>query len=342
MSREATYLDCDYVSTVFSGKKVLMRVVGPVHPPNYVLVYPKYVESSEPSPWRGYLRLVPRYSPCAIYDAALRITRELNASLMKYDPYWNSTVPLLDKRKIREHFLPEVRLAEIIREARGLETYVRELVLELVDNSSARLSYIGVTGSILLKIHNEKLSDIDIVVYEPVPPEEVRQAISTLKDQGLASSLSPDDIALKAREKAESYGIPFEKAVELYKRRVELGLFKGRQFSICYVRRSPRRWERYGCRSFRFLSPIELTCEIIDNADSYSLTGRLIVNNVRILQGPDLKPSEIILYDSFFLGLFSVGERVRVKGLAAETSDGELVVLVGTHEVGGYVIPGTS
>ena len=87
------------------------------------------------------------------------------------------------------HYVPEQRLAEIIAgPADPLERETRDLAMLLARTGRLPLDVFGVSGSILLRLHNPAFSDIDLLVYGADHARRLRAVIDGLAGEGLASA----------------------------------------------------------------------------------------------------------------------------------------------------------
>ncbi|MEM2606995.1 MAG: hypothetical protein QW101_08105, partial [Ignisphaera sp.] len=166
---ERGFRDRDFIETI---EGMIFCVIGNVHPKNSVVAYLKYVPYAESSirvKWSRdgvmYGRVLPFYSAIGVQSVIEYLKRNYPHYVV-YDEYRNIELIEVEKRWIKKHYRPEERLNEILNEPKdSLEQMAKELVTKLSEESGVSLKYFGITGSILLNIHNPSISDIDIVVY---------------------------------------------------------------------------------------------------------------------------------------------------------------------------------
>lgn len=139
---------------------------------------------------------------------------------------------MIPRAYVRKYYLPEQRLQEILDAPRDpLEEEVRAFVYEIIACTGIRGEDLGVTGSILLGIHNPGFSDIDLLVYGLENALKVRAALK----EGRSARIGP--VTGEALEEwcasvVKHFPLSYEEARYFAGRRWNYGFFKGRYFSI--------------------------------------------------------------------------------------------------------------
>lgn len=133
-------------------------VVGNMHSNSFLIGYVKYCLGKN-SIWRDnlgyYDRIVNYYSPRKVYDSTPWKT---------YIPCYDSIIPVIPRSKIIKIFNPINRLNEIISMPKDQLEQLTANLSSILYSSIHRYA-LGVTGSLLIKIHNPVISDIDMIVY---------------------------------------------------------------------------------------------------------------------------------------------------------------------------------
>jgi Uncharacterized protein conserved in archaea len=165
---ERGFRDRDYIET---EEGLMFAVIGNVHPVDRVIAYLKYMRidvgiGSVNTIWfkQGvpYLRVLPLYSASNVRAVLDRYLRDRYRDYVVLDKYRNIELIEVPKNRVRIHYKPEERLQEVFKRPRdSLESLVLEMVEKLALTSEVSVSNFGVTGSILLGIHNPQYSDID-------------------------------------------------------------------------------------------------------------------------------------------------------------------------------------
>lgn len=346
------FLDRDFFET---KNEFLFCVIGNIHPPDRVISYLKYAPSSgrKRTKWRKkdtfFDRILPFYSAVGV-----SLTRDI---IERYYPdyiVWDDVlgiemieVPMED---IRKHFLPERRVEEILEDPSDkLEKETAELIRVLSDESDVPSSSFGVTGSILLKIHDVVYSDIDLIVYGKENAFAVREAVKRLINDN-TSFYRPSGRILEewARELIRVHPLSLKEAMLLRgKDKWDRLFFNKRQFSLHPVLRKDEMPEKYGDRIYRGEGLAEIRARVKNSEYSLFMPAIYEVEDVQIMKGPavnDLR--EVASFESIYTDIATEGEWIRVFGMLERVFDrrsGEEYhrIVVGTFDAGGrdYIKP---
>lgn len=300
----------------------LFCVVGEIHPKDVVAAYPKYIPGS--GPWRfqnrRYKRVMKVYSMVSLREA-LNLVRTYPVYRRKFEA-WDVTMSCVPTYRIVRHFKPEERLRQI--EKLGARDQLEQKLLELVDliSEGAGISkrFIGVTGSILLRIHNPKFSDIDLTVYGAEEATKIRETILTLKTNSILSSLPSDHIDKSVKEKLRYYPLGYNELKKFYNRIWQRGLFKGTAFSIHPERKAVT--ERYGDKLYKNTGLARVKAEIIDDSEGLFLPATYRIKIIDWIEGHIRKDvEELTSFDGFLSSTLKVGDRIEVKAKLEEVYD---------------------
>lgn len=319
------YKDRDFIKT---RNNLIFCVVGYVHPKDRVLAYLKYTPSSD-GPWGGKDQ---KYSRSMSHYSASEVQKNINwlkENYPKYVAYLNelgfemSSIP---KDEISKHYVPSERLEEILSSGPTdtLEESVETLVSLISQTSGVPIQNFGVTGSILLKIHNTSFSDLDISVYGRMNSEKVKAAVERLfKDpKSVTNKLQGNHLEKWCREKAETYPISQSESRRFYSRRWNYGIFNDTYFSVHPTRSDNEVIEEYGDESYRGLGIISVEASISRVIENLYNPYRYKVEDVKNKNGEAIPAvDEIISFEGFYGGIPENGERVIAKGKLEEVID---------------------
>ncbi len=312
------YRNRDYIETV---EGLLFTVVGDVHPVDRVLAYLKYVPNRKGA-WGFETR---RYDRALKYYSTLHVKGTFDYLEEFYPQYlYNSetqhllisAVPLYS---IRVHYCPESRLSDLLG-AEHLDPLERKAVrlLETVSKQSrVDPKQFGITGSILVDIHNPAFSDIDLTVYGKENSLKVKTAVLDMLHSGNPSLRSFDEAAVKKWVTSRAWLYPLDRSeVErIYRRHWNRGIFEGTDFSIHPGRVETEIGETYGDRIYSPEGIVDAEAIIDDARESVFMPGTYRIGSVRILNGPSVADiKEIATYEGFYCDIASLGERVQARG----------------------------
>jgi predicted nucleotidyltransferase len=350
------FRDRDFVE---SAEGMIFCVIGNVHPVDRVLAYLKYIphfSSNIRTKWSRdgvmYGRILPYYSAIGVKHT-MDYLKKHHPEYIAYDNYRSIELVEVPRSKVKTHFKPEERLREVLSSPRDeLERLALELVEELSDETQVGLDSFGITGSILLKMHSLKYSDIDLVVYGQRNSWIVRDALKELLLNGKKPHISlPKGEVLEewSREIISHHELSLEEAMTLYSKcKWNRAIYKGRPFSIHPVKLESEVGERWEDKIHRPLGLVKVKARVTDASESIFMPAVYAVDSVKVLEGPSPpRPvTRIVSYEGLYIDLAEPGEEVVAYGKLEEVEDlrlGETYcqVTIGTFDAGGkdYIKP---
>src|SRR3990172_5065175 len=161
------------------------------------------------------------------------------------DPVQGLTFSFIPTHRVRKYFAPAERLSELLTDPRDpLEKDVSELVEILAQSSGLSPQALGITGSILLGMHNPTFSDVDLTVYGRAQALALRSALDRLKDTRF-QELDQGRRQQRRTETAVRFGLAPEDVAYLDARRWNYFLFRGRYVSVHPTREDGEILEEY-------------------------------------------------------------------------------------------------
>ncbi|RLG77941.1 MAG: hypothetical protein DRO12_00680 [Thermoprotei archaeon] len=303
---------------------VVYVVLGNYHPVQMVYLYAKYIPTKKPSYW---CREGGVCFERVLKDYSVEEVRRISMQRWCYDSFYGGSVPCIPINEVVVHLKPQEGVERLLHTTRDtLERDALQLILLLKDLSSLPLQSFGITGSILLSIHNTVLSDIDLVVYGCKEAQTLVQIINNSKE---FIELTPSEQFSRAHRIAVLLHIDFELAKLLY-RKWKRFRWKNRIVSFIPVNTEWWNRERFvvknrGCIEIKGYVPPEQCTALMYPSETW-----MYVGNREFL---------IRSYENVFSPILYEGGEIEVRGLLQETSEEFEVVSVGTSECGGYVRP---
>jgi predicted nucleotidyltransferase len=338
------FRDRDFIET---PEGFFFCVVDGIHPKNRVIAYLKYIPDKT-GKWgrdeRRFKRVLKNYTIPALSETLVSLRKEHPEYLFKSRPF-GVQMSGIPSRRIHRHFLPEVRLRSLFKdnELDCLEEKLIVLVELLSQRSGVKKREFGVTGSILLDIHQTQFSDIDILVYGRQSSLQLKSALLSIYDDipSEVSKLSNQHLEEWCRSKVGLYPLSFEEAARLYRRRWNRGLFQSTLFSVHPVLVESELPESYGDRWFKPQGFVTIEARVTSNHAAMFLPCTYSVDEVQVLEGikvDDLQ--EVCSYQGIYSDLFTVGERMAAKGKLEHVRDKRTGqechrLLIGGPEAGG-------
>jgi predicted nucleotidyltransferase len=319
--------DRDFVETT---EGLFFCLVGYVHPPGRYVAYLKYTPAGAGKWARGevaYRRELPYYH--------VRHVRQTLDWLESEHPRYLWTDPATGLRfshvpvdAVARYYMPERRLAEIVAgPGDPLERETRGLVTLLTDAAGLPLEGLGISGSILLGLHNPAFSDIDLLIYGADRVRRLRAMIDRLAGEGLVPL--PDDRRAEWRaETSVRFGLDGDTVAHLESRRWHYRLFHGRYVSLHPTRANHEIREAYGDRRYTPMGRATVEARVTDASEAVFLPAVYRVADVRWLEGGPGPLEEIVAFEGLYGGAADEGEQVLVTGhLEAEHAGGRRLIV---------------
>jgi len=340
------FRDRDYFEDV---NGFIFSVIGNVHPTDRVISYLKYVPSDiKGSIWRKgdviYKRILKYYSASYVENTIHDFLKKHTPDYVVYDEVLGLEMIEVPHNSVSKHYIPEERIKEILLNPKDeLEKLLADLVNIILSHTGISKGSCGVTGSILLKIHNVEKSDIDLTIYGIKNSRRVRHFLYEIlnnSDLGF-SRLYGDILDDYARRLSLIHPLTFEEAKRYYLEIWNRGLYKGRFFSIHPVLTEDEIPERYGDRIFRSMGLIKIKARIIDDTYSMFMPAIYYIDDVEVVSGPKVDDIiEICSYEGLYSDIAHKDDEIIAYGKLEKVLDKKrgkeyYRVLIGSFEAGG-------
>ena len=334
------FRDRDFIQT---SEGFFFCVVSSLHPRERVISYIKYVPSAS-GIWGNdenrFSRILQKYTIPNLLQTFNYLEQNYPHYLF-HSPVDDITVTAVPRQNIKQHFKPEEKLSQL-RQATHPDSLQKKLIrfTKFLEKTSgiAETSF-GVTGSILLDIHQPKFSDIDVTVYGTKDSWTLQKALTENHSSMLPlRRLTGEALKDWSLKKAENYPLTAEEATKLYGRKWNLGIFEDRWVSIHPVKVETEVNEEYGEQFYHQCGQVTIQAVIEDNTDSIFLPAVYKIRDANVVDGaPPENITEVVSYESLYDSLAENGETVQAKGKLERvtekgTSNEHYRVLVGSAE----------
>ncbi len=309
--------DRDFLST---KEGFLFCVVGPHHPDDRIIGYLKYVPDSE-GMWQRRNKRFKRVMKAYTIPSLLRTFDVLKDSYPQYlffSSVFSITITAVPKEFIVNHFRPEEKLGELFEEFNldALQENVVRFVSLLSKLSGVPPDHFGVTGSILLDIHNPTFSDMDITVYGVANSHAVREALTKAYLAGDSNIKRFEGEKLKKwyLSKTHDHPVSLAEANQIYERKWNIGTFHGTLFSVHPVMLEKEVTEKYGDKTYRPDGPITMSAIVTDSRYSIFLPALYKVGRVDSNKELGIEIEEVVTYEGLYDSLAEKGDVIEVRG----------------------------
>jgi len=319
-------------------------VVGPFHPSDRVISYLKYVPAKFGVWGKGkkrFERVMQSYTIPSLLETFSFLERSYPHYLFYSTPY-NIAMTAVPREYVAKHFKPEEKLAMLLQ-ASTLDPLQKKLIRFtsfLAEASDVSSEFFGVTGSILLDIHQPEFSDIDVTVYSLKNSLAVKDALTEAYSVSSSAVKRFKGSSLKVwcRSKARRYPLTPDEAMTIYERKWNLGFFEGTPFSIHPVKLEQEVSEEYGDKTYSPVGHATIRAVVYENVDRLFLPSVYRLREVEVLEGPQVTDiKEAVSYESLYDNLAEIGESIAVRGklewvMDKKTGREYFRILVGSSE----------
>ena len=305
--------DRDFIETVDG---LFFCLVGYVHPPQRYTAYLKYTPASAGRWARGgvaYHRELPYYHVRHV-RRTLEWLETAHPEYLWTDPATGLRFSHVPAESVARYYVPERRLAEIVASPTdALEREARDLAMLLGRAAGLPPDAFGISGSILLGLHNPAFSDIDLLVYGADNTRRLRAVIDDLAREGL-TPLPEERRAQWRADTAARFGLEPDAVTDLEARRWHYRLFRGRYVSLHPTRADREIGEAHGDRLWTSLGRAVAEARVIDAGEALFLPAVYRVADVRWLEGEPGPLDEVVAFEGLYCSAAERGERIRVTG----------------------------
>ena len=292
---------------------VLFDVKGLVHPPGRVVAFPRFVPDVEGDRGRGELVYRKVYALSARYE----LLEKRFPQYLVEDAVFGERLCEVLLKDVRSHYRPNERLRELrsTKELDILEREALDFVTLLKESASVLWKALGISGSILAKMHTTS-SDIDPIVYGEQNCRRVWSALKLLhkKKQSSVRVYGKEDLRSLFDFRSKDTRVGFEDFVRTESRKVLQGKYHDRDYFIRCVKGWNEVEERYGDVHYSNVGYSTIEATVVDVSESIFTPCKYKIGRVRVLRGEEKPVSEIVSFRGRFCEQAENGEAVVAQG----------------------------
>ena len=297
-----------------SVDNIVFDVKGLVHPPERVVAFIRYVPDPNGNRERDGVRYSKYYSLSKRYD----ILKQEYPKYLVQDPIFNTLLCEVQSGDIKHHYQPAKGLQNL-RNRKNLdktETIALEFMEILQENANMSWNNLGISGSILVKLH-EPSSDIDLIVYG-TKTAHIVQSIMRMMLKNKNSPFKAYNLE-GLRElydfRSKDTRVSFEDFVRTDSRKISHGKFKEKHFFIRFVKNLNEIREQYGSIIYKPEGKVKIRATIADDSEALFTPCRYELSNVKIINRSKVEPlEEIVSFRGRFCEQAKTGENVIAEG----------------------------
>ena len=330
----------DFVET---SEGLIFDVKGLVHPPNRIVAFVRYFPDEKGSRERGRSTYDKVYS----FSDRYRLLKEKYPQYLVHDPMFDETMCEVPVDRVKKRYGPiaKLRLLENSRDLDPLESKTLRLTAFLRERSNIPKDKIGVTGSILVCLHNVN-SDIDVVVYGSTNCRKVNMMLKqVLNDLNSPfEAYSSNDLKRLFDFRSKDTAISFENFVRTESKKAFQGKFMDTDYFVRFVKDWDESDEKYGDVQYEALGQAKVKATVMDDSESIFTPCRYRLENVKPVNGWKSCPvSEIVSFRGRFCEQAKSGELVEAQGKVEKvtylkTNQAHFRLLIGNN-FSDYMVP---
>ena len=300
---------------------VVFDVKGLVHPPDKIVAFPRFSPSTEGTR-RGKDTL---YGKVYSLSDRFKYLQKNYPDLIVFDTVFGETMCEVPVMQIAEHYQPSKKLTQLrkSRNLSALENKALQLATTLKTRADIPWSSIGISGSIMAGLTNEK-SDIDPLVYGEKNCRKAYAALTNLLKVA-NSGFKPynrKELQMLFDFRSKDTQMSFDDFVLVESRKAFQGMFIGTDYFIRFVKNWNETREHYGDMRYTNSGYVRVYANIVDSSDSLFTPCTYKLKNVIVIEGPKPVPiEEIVSFRGRFCEQASIGEKVEAQGKLEHVAD---------------------
>lgn len=303
-------MEGDFIETWDGG---IYDVKGYVHPPGKVVAFIKYAPSRRAERFKngvGYERIY-------ALESRLSYLQRFKPQYLIFDEVFGRVMVEVPLSDVKEHYLPEAKLQALRRREflDRVEADALDLIRKVKETSGVSWFDMGVSGSILLDMHND-LSDVDLVIYGKENCLKAYEALLAMRERGLTRAYQGRLLEKLHEVRSMENPTAFELFKALEGGKVLEGTYGKREYFVRMLKRPEECGETYGDRRYRRIEEAHVQGVVVDDGESIFTPCRYVVELEKPARGA--KQIAITSFRGRFTELARVGEAVEAHGVLEE------------------------
>ena len=327
-------------------------IIGYDHPRDRAIAYLKYAPA-EKGKWNlkniPLKRMIPHYSATSVENTYKFL--EKYPVYIYNDELNNIKITAVPKSLIKNYYETRKKLQNILNKDNidNLQQKLIELAQFLSDHSGIALENMGVTGSILIDIHNPSFSDIDMTIHGLKNSKKIEKLlIEEFSRKGrIAKFKNNKELMEWVSRKSSQFKFEKKIAEKLVSRQWNFGYFDDTRFSIHPIKQDKKIINNYGNERITPLGLLKIRGVILNSDESYFLPAIYELTDVEILEGNNVEEIKLIIsYEGLYRNIAHKDEIIEAFGKLEKvyefnSSKSYYRLLIGSFEAQSmdYIIP---
>ena len=320
--------DRDFLET---EEGMFFCVAGYLHPPDRITGYLKYTPVTE-GKWKkgniAFRRELPYYHVFSV-SKTIEYLKDHYPQYVHYCPVRQIEMSMVPRSCIKSYYEPEKRLLQLVSSPRDeLEMKVASFAQDIKE-SGIPLRFLGITGSILIGLHNISFSDIDLIVYGKENALTLKNCLKNLEN---VISLKNERKEEWISHKMEIFNLTRKDAELFAERKWNYGFYKDTYFSVHPTRTDSEITEEYGDYQYTGRGAVTVKAVITESSESMFLPAKYKIDIIEVTKGINVFIGEIVSYEGVYCDVFEEGEKIEARG-KLEQVNGKHRLVLGTFDV---------
>jgi predicted nucleotidyltransferase len=321
--------DRDFLET---EEGMFFCVAGYLHPPDRITAYLKYSPVAE-GKWKkgttAFRRELPFYHVFSV-SKTIDFLKEEYPHYVHFCPVRQIEMSMVPRGNIKEYYEPETRLTQLAASPQDeLEEKVKSFTRDITRETGIPQKSLGITGSILIGLHNPAFSDIDLIVYGKEPSFILKKALESVENVDILKNEKKEEWIA---HKIEIFGMSRRQAEVFASRKWNYGFYDKTYFSVHPTRTDAEITDVYSRVQYTGMGAATIQAEITDSSESMFLPATYNITITDVIEGEDVPVEKIVSYEGIYCDVFAEGENIEARG-RLEKVDGKYRLVLGTLEV---------
>lgn len=219
--------------------------------------------------------------------------------------------------KVSQIMQPDIRLKEITDNPNN-DLLKKVVKVAHIFHEKAGISYknMGISGSILPGLYDPAQSDIDFVIYGLKNHRDAVNAFAVMKNEENSplNAIGEEFWKKLYQKRIKDSSLSYDEFKWYESRKNNRGVIDGVLFDILATRDWDEIKGKYGETTFQPLGTIKLECTISNALATYDNPAIYEIEDIIILEGPDVPINELASFTHTYAGQAREGERVIAQG----------------------------
>jgi predicted nucleotidyltransferase len=301
--------------------EIIFDVKGLVHPPEKIIAFPRFIPDLRGNRVQEEVAYRKVYS----ISARFRFLEKNFLQYIVYDSIFDEKLCEIPLENVKRHYKPVNRLRELqcSEKLDELERDALEFLELLKERANVPWSKIGISGSLLVKLHTPS-SDIDPIIYGSENCRKIHEMLKSLMQDSKSQMKAYviEDLKKLFKFRVKDTKVAFKDFVRTEPRKVLQGKFRNREYFMRFVKDWREIREKYGTIQYRNAGYARIKAEIADDSEAIFTPCSYELKNVEILDGTSTYSiGEIASFRGRFCEQARTSETVVAQGKVERVTD---------------------